>query len=165
MGLRTPRFGWLMAIAAVLACVDQGVKWLVAARLVELERIPVLPFFDLVRWHNTGAAFGLFSSASGWQNAMFLVLGLVILALIVLMLRNASAHGDWFWAVGLSLMAGGAGGNLIDRVARGYVLDFVSLHYNDWHFPAFNVADSSITVGVILVLASALFSGRGKSTA
>lgn len=165
MGLRTPRFGALLAISGAVAAADQAVKWLVAARLNELDRIAVLPFFDLVRWHNTGAAFGFLSNAPGWQNGLFLALGLGLLAFLGVLMRNASARGDALWAAGLSLMAGGAVGNLIDRAARGHVLDFVSLHYGGWYFPAFNVADSAITAGVVMVLVNVLFLDRPKPEA
>lgn len=150
--MKPPRFGALLAVSAGVAVADQIVKWIVAARLHELQRIDVLPFFDLVRWHNTGAAFGLLSGASGWQNALFLVLGLVLVVFLGSMMRGAANAGDALWGLGLSLMTGGAVGNLIDRVARGYVLDYISVHYGGWYFPAFNVADSAITVGVSLVL-------------
>lgn len=150
--MKAPRFGVLLAVSAGVAVADQIVKWIVAARLDELQRIVVLPFFDLVRWHNTGAAFGLLSSASGWQNALFLGLGLVLVVFLGSMMRGASKAGEALWGLGLALMTGGAVGNLIDRVARGYVLDYISVHYGGWYFPAFNVADSAITVGVSLVL-------------
>lgn len=163
MGMRVPRFRTLLLISAALVVADQWVKWIVATRVFEGQRIEVLPFFDLVRWHNTGAAFGIFSSASGWQNGLFLVLGLVLVGFLVSMMRKAVASGDAFWALGLSLMIGGAVGNLIDRVARGYVLDFVSLHYGNWYFPAFNVADSAITVGVVLVLVQLLRQSRSRA--
>ena len=163
MGMKPPRFGWLLAISAAVAALDQAVKWLIAARLVELERIAVLPFFDLVRWHNSGAAFGLLSGASGWQNGLFLVLGLALVVYLGSLMRQATTGGDASWALGLALMAGGAVGNIIDRVARGYVLDFVSLHYGGWTFPAFNIADSAITAGVILVLFHLLFQSRSTS--
>ncbi len=163
MGMRVPRFRTLLFISAALVVADQWVKWIVATRVFEGQRIEVLPFFDLVRWHNTGAAFGIFSSASGWQNGLFLVLGLVLVGFLVSMMRKAAASGDAFWALGLSLMIGGAVGNLIDRVARGYVLDFVSLHYGNWFFPAFNVADSAITVGVVLVLVQLLRQSRSRA--
>ena len=165
MGLKTPRFGVLLAISGVVAAVDQAVKWLVAERLAELDRIIVLPFFDLVRWHNTGAAFGLLSNAPGWQNGLFLVLGIGLLAFLGVLMRQAAPRDDALWAVGLSLMAGGAIGNLIDRATRGYVLDFLSLHYGGWYFPAFNVADSAITVGVVLALVNVLFLSRSKTAA
>ncbi len=163
MGMKPPRFGWLLAISAAVVALDQAVKWLIAARLVELERIAVLPFFDLVRWHNSGAAFGLLSGASGWQNGLFLVLGLALVVYLGSLMRQATTGGDASWALGLALMAGGAVGNIIDRVARGYVLDFVSLHYGGWTFPAFNIADSAITAGVILVLFHLLFQSRSTS--
>ena len=163
MGMKPPRFGWLLAISAAVVALDQAVKWLIAARLVELERIAVLPFFDLVRWHNSGAAFGLLSGASGWQNGLFMVLGLALVVYLGSLMRQATTGGDASWALGLALMAGGAVGNIIDRVARGYVLDFVSLHYGGWTFPAFNIADSAITAGVILVLFHLLFQSRSTS--
>lgn len=150
--MKAPRFSVLLAVSAGVAVADQIVKWIVAARLDEFQRIVVLPFFDLVRWHNTGAAFGMLSSASGWQNALFLVLGLVLVVFLGSMMRGAPKAGDAFWGLGLALMTGGAVGNLIDRAARGYVLDYILLHAGGWNFPAFNVADSAITVGVSLVL-------------
>lgn len=150
--MKAPRFGILLAVSAGVAVADQVVKWVVAARLDEWQRIVVLPFFDLVRWHNTGAAFGLLSGASGWQNGLFFVLGLVLVAFLAWMMRSAANAGDALWGLGLALMTGGAVGNLIDRVARGYVLDYILVHYGGWNFPAFNVADSAITVGVSLVL-------------
>ena len=158
--MKAPRFSVLLAVSACVAVADQVVKWIVSARLDELQRVVVLPFFDLVRWHNTGAAFGMLSGASGWQNGMFLVLGLVLVGVLGWMMRSASKAGDTLWGLGLSLMTGGAVGNLIDRVARGYVLDFVSLHYGGWYFPAFNVADSAITVGVTLVLLHVILQSR-----
>ena len=158
--MKAPALRWLLAISGILVVADQLVKWLVAAQLQIGERIVVLPFFDLVRWHNTGAAFGIFSGASGWQNGLFLVLGLVLVAFLVSMMRTAANGGDGWWALGLSLMVGGAVGNLVDRVARGYVLDFVSLHYGGWRFPAFNVADAAITFGVGMVLVHLLRHSR-----
>ena len=158
--MKAPRFGGLLAISGGLVVADQWVKWLVAAQLEIGERVAVLPFFDLVRWHNTGAAFGIFSGASGWQNGVFLVLGLVLVAFLASMMRAAANGGDGWWALGLSLMIGGAAGNLVDRVARGYVLDFVSLHYGGWRFPAFNVADAAITFGVGMVLVHLLRQSR-----
>ena len=162
MGLRTPRFVALLAISGAAAAADQVAKWLVAARLAELDRIALLPFFDLVRWHNTGAAFGILSNAPGWQNGLFLTLGLGLLAYLGVLMRRSAPKDGALWALGLSLMTGGATGNLIDRAARGYVLDFVSLHYGGWYFPAFNVADSAITAGVILALANLLFIKRPR---
>ena len=160
--MKAPRFRWLLAISAGLTVADQLTKWIVAAQLEVGTRIAILPFFDLVRWHNTGAAFGIFSDGSGWQNGLFLVLGLVLVLFLGSMMRNAAGRGDGWWALGLSLMIGGAMGNLVDRVVRGHVLDFVSLHYGGWYFPAFNLADSGITVGVVLVLLQILRQGRAR---
>lgn len=161
--MRAPPFRWLLAISGGLVVVDQLTKWIVASQLEVGERIVVLPFFNLVRWHNTGAAFGVFSGASGWQNGLFLVLGMVLVVFLGSMLRKAASGGDSWWALGLALMIGGALGNIVDRVARGHVLDFVSLHYAGWYFPAFNVADAGITVGVCLVLVQLLRQSRAKA--
>ncbi len=161
--MKAPRFSVLLWVSAGVAVADQIVKWIVAGRLDELQRIVVLPFFDLVRWHNTGAAFGLLSSASGWQNWLFLGLGLVLVVVLGAMMRGASKDGDALWGLGLALMTGGAVGNLIDRVARGYVLDYISVHYGSWYFPAFNVADSAITVGVSMVLLHVILQSRTQA--
>lgn len=160
MGMRAPGFRALLLLSVGLVAADQLSKAVVATQLAAGERIAVLPFFDLVRWHNTGAAFGIFSDASGWQNGLFLFLGLVLVAYLGSMMRQAASGDDGWWALGLSLMIGGAAGNIVDRVARGYVLDFVSLYYGEWYFPAFNLADSAITIGVCMVLLHLIRQGR-----
>lgn len=166
MGMKPPRFGALLGISAAVAAADQAAKWLVAERLALSDSVAVLPFFNLVRWHNTGAAFGLLSGASGWQNGLFLFLGLGLTAFLGSLMRQAAAGGGGAsWALGLALMTGGAAGNIIDRVARGHVLDFVSLHYRGWAFPAFNVADSAITAGVVLILFNLLAQSRSSPSA
>ena len=148
---RRPFFGWV-ALAAGIAGLDQLSKAWVLATFDGV--VPLAPALNLVLVHNPGAAFGLFADAGGWQRWFFVLVGVAVAAFIVVWLRRA-ADGERWRCASLSLVLGGAAGNLWDRVARGAVVDFVDLHYGRYHWPAFNVADSAITVGVaILILVS-----------
>ena len=137
---------WL-ALAVLVILLDQLTKLLMGQYPLGWSQ-PVTHFFNLVRVHNTGAAFSFLASASGWQRWFFTGLGGVAAVLIVWMLR--SHPGQKLFGFALSLILGGAIGNLIDRVAYGHVIDFLDFHVQGWHWPAFNVADSAITVGAIL---------------
>lgn len=139
---------WLSLAAAVVA-LDQVLKvWV--TRAMELgEQIYVFPFLSWVRWHNEGAAFSILSDAAGWQRWFFVVLAVGFVAFILYELRRLPADQRVMgWVYGL--IAGGAVGNLIDRVLHGYVVDFVLLHWQPYYFPAFNVADAALTVGAVL---------------
>ncbi len=142
---------WL-AGAAGLAAVDQLTKeWALAALK---DEVALLPWLNLVLVHNPGAAFGLLSQAGGWQRWFFIAAGVVISGGVAVWLRRAARSGGWLPA-GLSLVLGGALGNLWDRIARGAVVDFVDVYYGRFHWPAFNVADAAISVGAaILILVS-----------
>ncbi|MCE4539278.1 signal peptidase II [Pelomonas sp. P7] len=140
---------WLL-IAAVVILADQFTKILIlgAFRLGDVH--PITSFFDLVRAHNFGAAFSFLHGASGWQRWFFLGLGLAAATFIVWLLRR---HGHQkLFASALTLILGGALGNVIDRAIHGYVVDFIQVHAGGWYFPAFNVADSAITIGAILLI-------------
>ena len=114
--------------------------------------------------HNYGAAFSFLSDAGGWQRWFFTVLASAVsLALLVWLLRLP--REEWLTGLGLSLILGGAIGNLIDRIQLGYVVDFVDVHYKGWHYPAFNVADSAITCGVILLLLDVVLISKKKAKA
>lgn len=150
-----PRLSWLLVTVVVIA-IDQYTKRLITAKFELFERLPVVPYFDLVRLHNTGAAFSFLANASGWQNWFFTGVAVAVSALIL----------GWFFRqpadrivvpLGLVLVLGGAIGNLIDRIQQAYVVDFFLFHYDRWSFPAFNVADSAITAGVILLLFDGFF--------
>ena len=140
---------WLV-ISAVVVVLDLATKAWVSAAFQYGESRAITPFFNLVLVHNTGAAFSFLAGAGGWQRWFFTVVTLVISGVIVVMLRRD--HENRLLASSLALVLGGALGNLHDRVRFGYVVDFVQLHAGGYSFPAFNVADSAITVGVALLL-------------
>lgn len=140
---------WL-AIALAIILVDQLTKVLVLHSFQYGDVRPVASFFNLVRVHNTGAAFSFLAGASGWQRWFFIGLGLVAAGVIVWMLRTQGHQRLFAWA--LTLILGGALGNVIDRALHGYVVDFLDFHLGGRHFPAFNIADSAITLGAILLI-------------
>ncbi len=148
---------WLSLLAVIL---DQGSKLVIAGSMQLYQSIPIMPYFNLTYVHNTGAAFSFLSEAGGWQRWFFAGLALVISIVIAVWLARLKQH-ETLLAVALSLVLGGAIGNLIDRLAYGYVIDFLDVYYQTWHWPAFNIADSAITLGVILMLVESF--GLGKS--
>jgi signal peptidase II len=151
---------WL-AIALVLLLADQFTKILVIGSFQLGEGIPVTGFFNLVRVHNAGAAFSFLAGASGWQRWFFTALGLVAAVVIVWMLKGHP--GQRLFCFALACILGGAVGNVIDRVLYGYVVDFLDFHWAGMHFPAFNVADSAISVGAAcLILDELLRVRRGR---
>lgn len=136
--------------AAVVLLLDQASKRLVLAVYQLHEGTPITSFFNLVRVHNEGAAFSFLASSGGWQRWLFTSIGLGAAVLIVWMLR---AHpGQKLFAFALASILGGALGNVIDRLLYGYVVDFLDFHVAGWHFPAFNLADSAITLGAICLI-------------
>jgi signal peptidase II len=147
---------WLWLGVAVIV-LDQWTKSLVVERLAEFDRVVLLPVLELMRLHNTGAAFSFLSDAAGWQRWLFVALGVVVSGGILVYLRRLPAKGQSLLAAGLSLILGGALGNVIDRVLLGHVIDFIRVHYEDHYFPAFNVADSAITIGAALIIVDTLF--------
>jgi len=154
---RVPTAAWL-ALAAAIALLDQLTKWLLARSIAPGDGVMVTPFFNLVHVFNTGAAFSFLASAGGWQRAFFIAVTLVAAVLILHLLRRHAE--DRRFCLGVTLILGGALGNLWDRVMHGHVVDFLDFHAAGWHWPAFNVADSAITVGAVLLIADALFSRR-----
>jgi signal peptidase II len=145
---------WLSVLVVIL---DQITKWMASAWLEPHVPVPVWSWFNLTLAHNTGAAFSFLSDASGWQRWFFMALTIVVSVFIVTWLKRLHASESWT-AAGLTLILGGATGNLIDRIAYGHVIDFIQWYYDGWYWPTFNVADSAITVGAaILVLHGLLF--------
>jgi len=134
---------WL-ALSALIVIADQLTKWLVVQNLQLGERLQILPIFSWVRWHNDGAAFSFFSGGGGrW---FFVALAVVFSVFIVYELRRLPVPNR-LMRYAYALILGGALGNGLDRLTVGYVVDFTLLHYGEWYFPAFNVADAALTVG------------------
>jgi len=142
---------WL-GLSAGIVLIDQVTKWLVIDSLTLYQRISILPVFDLVRLHNTGAAFSFLADAAGWQNTLFTGVAAIVSLGITGWLLTLPSEGRRVLGLGLALVLGGAIGNIIDRVLYGYVIDFLLFFYQDWSYPAFNIADSAITCGVVLIL-------------
>ena len=148
---------WLSAVVVVL---DQLSKWLADSHLVLYQPLVLLPSLNLTLMYNTGAAFSFLKDAGGWQRWLFTGLAAVVSVAIVLWLQRLPAQQRWV-AAALSLILGGALGNVIDRVRLGHVIDFIQVYYSGWYFPAFNAADSAITLGVVILLFDGLF-GVGR---
>ena len=143
---------WWVLVSVFVVVVDQWTKIAVVENLTLYQRIPLMPILDLVRLHNTGAAFSFLADASGWQSTLFMGVALVVSVLILVWLVSLPRQGRIVLGLGLALVLGGAIGNVIDRFLYGYVGDFILFHYQSWSYPAFNVADSAITGGVVLIL-------------
>ena len=153
-------WGWL-ALALAVILTDQFTKTLIVGWFQLGDSREVTSFFNLVRVHNTGAAFSFLAGASGWQRWFFVGLGSAASILIVWMLRRHA--GQTLFCAAISLILGGALGNVIDRLRHGYVVDFIQVHYDYSFFPSFNIADSAITIGaILLVLDELLRVRRGK---
>ncbi|PXF30164.1 signal peptidase [Pokkaliibacter plantistimulans] len=157
--LRNLRWLWLMVLVVVLDLVTKA--W-VSESLTYAQPVYVLPVFDLTLLHNTGAAFSFLAAAGGWQRWLFAAIAVVVSVVILLWMMKLSSKQYWH-AVALALILGGALGNLHDRILLGYVVDFLSFHYNGWFFPAFNLADSAITLGALMLIPDMLgFKGAGQ---
>lgn len=152
------RYLW---IAIVVLVFDQLTKFAAMDYLAQYGEVNIAPFLNLVLVHNTGAAFGFLSNAGGWQNIFFIIVAVTASIFILWMSWRLSAK-DKLLATGLMLVLGGALGNLADRLIHGYVIDFVDVYYQNWHWPAFNVADSAITIGAVLLLLDTLNRSLGK---
>jgi len=151
-------FLWLF-VALVIILIDQWTKTLIVNEFQLGEGRPVLlGFFNIVRVHNTGAAFSFMANADGWQRWLFTGIG-VLAALVITALLKSHSHQKLF-SFSLACILGGAVGNVLDRVMYGYVIDFLDFYWSVWHFPAFNLADSAITLGAICLLLDELLRVR-----
>lgn len=150
--------GWLW-LTLVVVVLDQAGKHLAVQWLAYGQPRPVFPGFNLRLVHNTGAAFSFLQDAGGWQRYFFIVLTLVIGAVLLAWLARLPQRRPWL-ACALALVLAGAAGNLWDRLQLGYVVDFIELYYDKWSWPVFNLADSAITVGAIMLIIDA-FKGPG----
>ena len=146
---RFARYWFLLSIVVIL--LDQWSKWLAEISLIPYQPVPVLPLFNFTLAYNTGAAFSFLSDAGGWQRWFFISLTVIVVAVLFKWLWRRRAE-ERLQAASISLVLGGAIGNLIDRIWLGHVIDFLEVYYGYYHWPIFNIADSAITVGVVLLI-------------
>lgn len=147
---RVPSLALWLALALVVIVADQFSKTLILGWFQLGDSRHVTSFFNLVRAHNSGAAFSFLAGATGWQRWFFVAIGVLASGFIVWMLRSHPTQKLFCFAV--TMILGGALGNVIDRLLHGYVVDFIQLHWRGWYFPSFNVADSAITLGAALLI-------------
>ena len=161
------RFGALRwgSLALLVILIDQITKAVVESRFDLFDSVQVLPFLEFTLLYNTGAAFNFLADASGWQRWFFIVLGVLVSAAILVWLRQLDPRRHRLLAAGLALIMGGALGNVIDRVWHGHVIDFIHFHWRQWEFPAFNMADTSITIGAGLLILDAILESRRSDSA
>ena len=151
-------------ISAVVLIADQWSKWVADASLRLHDPIPVIPgFLDWMLAYNKGAAFSFLASAGGWQRWFFTLLALGVSIAIVVWMKKLSPQ-ERLTAISLSLVLGGAVGNLIDRLIHGHVIDFIQVYFGSYAYPAFNIADSAISIGAVLLIIQALFSKNEEET-
>ncbi len=153
---------WFLVAAAIILA-DQLTKWAVLARFAPGERLEVTGFFNLVLAFNRGAAFSFLAGAGGWQTP--LLVGFALIAAVVVSVLLVRSPDRTLFCAGLALILGGALGNVIDRLRFGHVVDFLDLHAAGWHWPAFNVADSAITVGAALLILDGFRHHEGRAGA
>ena len=150
---------WLSALIIVL---DLSTKSIASHYLVLYQPLPVFPGFNWTLMHNTGAAFSFLSDASGWQRWFFSIIAIVVSVGITIWLKRLQPNQVWL-AVSLALILGGALGNVWDRLTLGYVVDFIQVYYDKWAWPAFNVADSAIVVGAVILVIDSLRGDQGAN--
>jgi signal peptidase II len=157
-----PRPAWRwFALAAAVVVADQVTKALVLARFAHGERLELTSFFNLVLVYNKGAAFSFLAQAGGWQTPLLVGFALVAIAIVGTLIVRKPA--ERLFCAALALILGGALGNLIDRLRFGQVVDFLDFHAYGWHWPAFNVADSGITVGAVLLILEGFLGREGRA--
>ena len=151
---------WLWLSALVIA-LDQASKWwaLGALQPAGVQHVIIPGFLNWTLAFNTGAAFSFLADSAGWQRWFFVGLAVLISGALLVWLKR-TARNDWRTALPLGLIIGGALGNLIDRLHAAQVTDFIQVHYRDWYYPVFNIADCGITVGAVLLIAFGLFAGK-----
>lgn len=151
---------WL-GVSVLVIVFDQLTKYLAEANLDYASPLAIMPSFNLTLLYNKGAAFSFLSDAGGWQRWFFVTVSLVASVALVFWLRKLHRE-QWLLALSLSLILGGAVGNLVDRLLFGHVIDFIQVYYQSFYWPAFNIADSAITVGAVLLIWDGFF-GRHQS--
>ena len=154
-------FKWLM-LSFLIVILDQVTKYYASQELILYQPIHVFSGFNLTLMHNTGAAFSFLSQAGGWQRWFFIGLTSIISIAIVIWMHGLPATKRWL-LIALAFVLGGALGNLWDRINLGYVVDFIEVYYDDMFWPAFNIADSAITIGAIMLIIDAFFFNQAEN--
>ncbi|MEA3197008.1 MAG: signal peptidase [Gammaproteobacteria bacterium] len=154
-GNRSRAASWLL-LSAFVVLADQVSKMYIVRHFLQFEFTRILPVLDITCIHNVGAAFSFLASASGWQRWLFIGLAVVVSVGIIVWMFRLPRNANVLLTAGLALVLGGAIGNVIDRIRLGFVIDFIHFHWDRAYFPAFNVADSAITVGAACLLLDAL---------
>lgn len=148
-------------VAIVVVILDQVTKYIASDSLVMHQPLAVMPMFNWTLMHNTGAAFSFLADAGGWQRWFFAIIAAVVSVVIFLWIKRLEQHQKW-QAIALAVILGGAIGNVIDRIWLGYVVDFIDVYYQNWHWPAFNFADSAIFIGVVMIIIDAIREHRAE---
>ena len=161
--MRSPTYAWCLwlLLSGLILVIDQAIKQIVVAVMFYGANYPVTSFFNLVHVRNQGAAFSFLADAGGWQRYFFIAIGIAVPVFLAWLLRRGVAN--WMEALAYSLIIGGALGNVIDRIALGFVVDYLDFHWRGWHWPAFNAADMAITGGAVLMVASSFFTASTPS--
>ena len=147
-----------LGFSALIALADQLIKWLVQQSMAYGQSVEITPFFNWVHVWNKGAAFSLFADGDGWQRYFFIAIAIVVSAVLVKLIRDSHNRTE---ALAYSMVLGGAFGNVIDRVFRGYVVDYLDFHWQSRHWPAFNLADVFIVLGVAMILVTSFTAEKG----
>ena len=147
-----------LGFSALIALADQLIKWLVQQSMAYGQSVEITPFFNWVHVWNKGAAFSLFADGDGWQRYFFIAIAIVVSAVLVKLIRDSHKRTE---ALAYSMVLGGAFGNVIDRVFRGYVVDYLDFHWQSRHWPAFNLADVFIVLGVAIILVTSFTAEKG----
>lgn len=163
-GFWSLRARWGYALALAVIGLDYWTKAWASSTLAYRQPVAVTSWFDWMLAHNTGAAFSFLADAGGWQRWFFATVALVVSAVMVVWLSRIPTTKRWIGAA-LGLILGGGLGNLWDRLNYGYVVDFISVHYGDWYWPAFNIADSAISLGAAILILDSLFQSDQAQTA
>ena len=155
--LRNYHYKWL-GVVLLIVLLDQISKGVAESWLLQGQPYPVMPSFNLTLWYNTGAAFSLLSEAGGWQRWFFIIVTVVVCGILWSLLKKLKPGEPSvvMSAIGIVMIMGGALGNLIDRLFRGAVVDFLDVYYQSYHWPTFNIADIGITVGALMIIVVAL---------
>ena len=149
-------FSIWMALSVLVVAFDHLTKWMIVKWVPLYDKIPINGFINITHQRNTGAAFSFLADAGGWQKWFFIVLAVAVSAFIVAWLWRIRTAGQVVLSAGLALVLGGAIGNVIDRIVRDSVVDFIQVLIAGWPFPSFNIADSAITAGIVLMLLDSL---------